>query len=195
MKLNYEIIEVDDKELNISSAPILYINNFNTDFSSFVSAANSLQSDFKVILYNPYKYIDNVKVFDFDSIVISLHEFIISLNLDSMHIISNGISSLIANKFAHKYPDYVKSMIFEDFSIDFEIENESFVLDYSKINKPTLLMRGSKSKNIPPQQNQDIVMSNDLLRSTSVENVENNSHFNNVESFVSQASKFISIFS
>ena len=194
-QLNYKIFEADDKELNISSTPILFINNFNTDFSSFTCVANSLRSEFKVILYNPYVDIDNIKFVDIDSIVISLHEFIISLNLDSIHIITNGISSLIADKLAHKYPDYVKSMIFEDFSINFKMENELLDIDYSKINKPTLLMRGSKSQNMLPDQNQKIVMSNDILRSTSVENVENNGHFNNVDGFVSQVSKFISIFS
>jgi len=86
-------------------------------------------------------------------------------------------------------------MIFEDYSIDFNIYNISLKLDIKKIVHPTLLLRGSKSKIISSQLNQATVMSNQFLRSSSVENVEINGHSNNVDVFVSQVSKFISIYS
>ena len=194
-KLNYKII--DSKKNNTDEhTPIVYLNNYNEDFSSFNLAADHLSKEFQVILYNPF--ITNTsaqELIDIDFLSDSLYQFIEKNNLNNIHLISNGFSSIIAKNLLNKYPGYVKSMILEDFSLNFAINDHEYDLDYSTINIPTLLLRGSKSKNILPQQNQDIVMSNDLLRSTSVENVENNSHFNNVEGFVSQVSKFISIFS
>ena len=116
-------------------------------------------------------------------------------DLKAIHIISNGVSAYFASIFSLNYHNYVKSMIFEDYSIDFNIHNISLKLDIKKIVHPTLLLRGSKSKIISSQQNQTIVMSNQFLRSSSVENVEINGHLNNVDVFVSQVSKFISIYS
>ena len=86
-------------------------------------------------------------------------------------------------------------MIFEDYTIEFNIHNISLKLDINKIVHPTLLLRGSKSKIVSSQQNQTAVMSNQFLRSSSVENVVMNGHSNNVDVFVSQVSKFISIYS
>ena len=86
-------------------------------------------------------------------------------------------------------------MVFEDFNPHITINNATIKTDLTDVAHPTLLLRGSQSKELSVESNQNIVMSNEYLRSSSIEKVNNNGHFHNSEAFVSQVSKFISIYS
>ena len=186
-----------NKNINFDNTPILYICNIGTNTKSFKDASNALSSEYSVIQFDPNDdiYINEDKSINTDNCIANILKILDINNLNAIHIISNGVSAYLACIFALKYPDYVKSMIFEDYTIEFNIHNISLKLDINKIVHPTLLLRGSKSKIVSSQQNQTVVMSNQFLRSSSVENVEMNGHSNNVDVFVSQVSKFISIYS
>lgn len=186
-----------NKNINFDNTPILYICNIGTNTKSFKDASNALSSQYSVIQFDPNDdiYINKDKSINTDKCIANILKILDKHDLKAIHIISNGVSAYFASIFALNYHNYVKSMIFEDYSIDFNIHNISLKLDIKKIVHPTLLLRGSKSKIISSQQNQTIVMSNQFLRSSSVENVEINGHLNNVDVFVSQVSKFISIYS
>jgi len=200
---NSESINNNDIEIlkstndNPSPFPILYLNDIDLDYSSFKTASSLLASEYMVLLHNPYKdlSINTNESIDFNVISRRIVDILDEHNISSIHIIAHGFSSILANNFSINYPDYVKSMIYEDFSTEFNVNNRIYNIDYSKIACPTLLLRGSKSDMMLPQQNQDIVMSNDLLRSSSIENVEKDGHFHNVESYISQVTKFISFYS
>ena len=186
-----------NRNIDLDNPPILYICNIGSNAKSFDNASNALANEYSVIHFDPNDdvYINKDKSINTDNCIASILNLLDMHDLNAIHIISNGVSAYFASIFALNYPDYVKSMIFEDYFIDFNIYNVTLNLDIKKIAHPTLLLRGSKSKIISSQQNQTTVMSNQFLRSSSVENVEINGHFNNVDSFVSQVSKFISIYS
>ncbi len=186
-----------NKNIDLDNPPILYICNIGSNTKSFTDASNALSSEYSVIHFDPNDdiYINKDKSINTDKCIANILKILDKHDLKAIHIICNGVSAYFASNFALHYPNYVKSMIFEDYSIDFNIYNISLKLDIKKIVHPTLLLRGSKSKIISSQLNQATVMSNQFLRSSSVENVEINGHSNNVDVFVSQVSKFISIYS
>ena len=190
-------VTAKNKNIDLDNPPILYICNIGSNTKSFEVASNALSSEYSVIQFDPNDdiYINEDKSINTDNCIANILKILDINNLNAIHIISNGVSAYLACIFALKYPDYVKSMIFEDYTIEFNIHNISLKLDINKIVHPTLLLRGSKSKIVSSQQNQTVVMSNQFLRSSSVENVEMNGHSNNVDVFVSQVSKFISIYS
>ncbi len=190
-------VTAKNKNIDLDNPPILYISNIGSNTKSFKDASNALSSEYSVIQFDPNDdiYINEDKSINTDNCIANILKILDINNLNAIHIISNGVSAYLACIFALKYPDYVKSMIFEDYTIEFNIHNISLKLDINKIVHPTLLLRGSKSKIVSSQQNQTVVMSNQFLRSSSVENVEMNGHSNNVDVFVSQVSKFISIYS
>jgi len=196
MKKNFKVT-AKNKNIDLDNPPILYISNIGSNTKSFEDASNALSSEYSVILFDPNDdiYINEDKSINTDNCIANILKILDINNLNAIHIISNGVSAYLGCIFALKYPDYVKSMIFEDYTIEFNIHNISLKLDINKIVHPTLLLRGSKSKIVSSQQNQTAVMSNQFLRSSSVENVVMNGHSNNVDVFVSQVSKFISIYS
>ena len=156
-----------------------------------------LNNDFPIIYYDFRGQGDSKLTLsiDIDLLLVDLFQIIKDAQVDSVNIVANGFGAHVAANFAKIYPRYVKSMVFEDFNPHITINNATIKTDLTDVAHPTLLLRGSQSKELSVESNQNIVMSNEYLRSSSIEKVNNNGHFHNSEAFVSQVSKFISIYS
>jgi pimeloyl-ACP methyl ester carboxylesterase len=74
-------------------------------------------------------------------------------------------------------------------------ENNQELQDVSSINHPTIILRGSRSSSIDSEAIQKIVMKNDLLRSSSIEMSNSMPHLVNSDIFLSQVTKFLSLYS
>ena len=249
---------------NDNEFPILFITNLGNISSTYEQVASCLSNNFNTILYDLRGHGINKDIessITFSQNLEDIVSLLNHLNIDKVNVVGNSFGAHLAIKLSSKYPDYVNSIVLEDYDprsylndnfltsifkfdklksykskIDYMhdihsidsymneinldilvnkllvcIDNKYFPLvnnnllkffnesnqelqDVSNINHPTIILRGSRSSNIDSEITQKTVMKNDLLRSSSIEMTNSMSHLVNSDIFLSQVTKFLSLY-
>ena len=194
LKLTYNYIYKNNIKNN--SIPIILLHDIFDTQESFSSIHKELVNHHNII-FSDYRNLDSPDLVTDSSINIYVKDIITILDnfgVSNINVIAHGSATQIACGLSLNYPDYVNAMILEDFITEKTDNKDRILKTISKIKHPTLLLKGSKSKSISADENQITVMSNDFLRSASIELVESGGHINNPVVFLSQVNKFLSIF-
>jgi hypothetical protein len=194
VKLTYHCIYKNN--IKNSSIPLLLLHDINDSYDSFNSIHEELISDYNIIYFD-YRILDTHELVSKSLINIYAQDIITildNLGISNTNLISHGSAAQIACELSINHSAYVNAIILEDFITVKTTNRHSLLKRISNIKHPTLLLKASKSKLISADENQETVMSNDFLKSASVELVESHGHIHNPKVYLSQVNKFLSIF-
>lgn len=124
-------IEFTDISPEVASKPpeiLVCLHGIGGDDASFLPQSMALSDQYRVISWNMPGYQNSLSLenLSFETLCNSLHNLLEALNTGPIHLIGQSIGGMIAQEFARRYPESVKSLVLIATTSVFGGRDESF---------------------------------------------------------------------
>lgn len=107
--IDFTIAEPSDT----AAETLICLHGIGGDDGSFLLQTESLSDRYRVIAWNMPGYAQSLPLSDytFENLANALSELISQLQVDSVHLVGQSIGGMVAQEFAHRYPEQLKSLV------------------------------------------------------------------------------------
>lgn len=107
---------------------LICLHGIGGDDASFLPQIEGLSNQYQVVAWNMPGYSQSQKLpnMTFENLANALSEFIFQSGIESVHLVGQSIGGMVAQEFAHRYPDQLKSLVLIGTTSAFGGRDDSF---------------------------------------------------------------------
>ncbi|MFT5894830.1 MAG: 3-oxoadipate enol-lactonase [bacterium] len=125
---NIEFTDISPKTNSGTLETLICLHGIGGNDASFLPQSIALSDQFRIIAWNMPGYAgsQSLEMQTFETLSESLHNLLQSLNVGPVHLVGQSIGGMIAQEFAHRHSELVKSLVLIATTSAFGGRDESF---------------------------------------------------------------------